>query len=78
MQNHGDCTAVNSAVQCYDALLSFSRAFLAGSWRRVEELPGVGKYAADAHAIFCLGRWREVTPDDHALKAYHEWLSSLA
>ena len=59
-------------------LLSFSRAFLAGSWRRVEELPGVGKYAADAHAIFCLGRWREVTPDDHALNAYHEWLSSLA
>jgi len=59
-------------------LIEMSRAFLGGSWRRVEELPGVGKYAADAYAIFCLGRWREVAPSDHALNAYHEWLGSIA
>ena len=59
-------------------LIDMSRAFLGGSWRRVEELPGVGKYAADAYAIFCLGRWREVAPSDHALNAYHEWLGSIA
>ena len=59
-------------------LIDMSRAFLDGSWRRVEELPGVGKYAADAYAIFCLGRWREVAPNDHALNAYQEWLGSIA
>ena len=59
-------------------LIDMSRAFLDGSWRRVEELPGVGRYAADAYAIFCLGRWREVAPNDHALNAYHEWLGSIA
>ena len=59
-------------------LIDMSRAFLDGSWRRVEELPGVGKYAADAYAIFCLGLWREVAPNDHALNAYQEWLGSIA
>ena len=43
-----------------------------------QELPGVGKYAADAYAIFCRGRWREVAPNDHALNAYHKWLGSIA
>jgi len=32
------------------------------------------RYAADAHAIFCEGRWREVRPQDHMLQKYWEWL----
>ncbi|KAE8793764.1 Methyl-CpG-binding domain protein 4 [Hordeum vulgare] len=29
------------------------------------QLCGVDKYAADAYAIFCAGRAREMVPDDH-------------
>lgn len=35
---------------------------------------GVCRYAADAYAIFCEGRWREVNPEDHMLRKYRDWL----
>ncbi|CAI5495394.1 unnamed protein product [Closterium sp. Naga37s-1] len=52
----------------------FSEEFLRGDWTDVRQLHGIGKYAADAHAIFCEGRWREVRPDDHMLNKYWDWL----
>ena len=58
-------------------LLDLSAAFLKGTWRRAEELPGIGQYAADAYAIFCEGRWRETEPQDHALRWYTEWLRTV-
>ena len=45
-------------------------------WDHPEQLHGIGKYAADAYFIFCLGRWREVRPDDKDLKRYLEWLKA--
>lgn len=56
------------------AVIAFSAAFLKGEWRRPEELPGIGRYASDAHQIFCEGRWREAQPHDHALRWYVEWM----
>lgn len=58
-------------------LLAFSRAFVTGEWRRPEQLPGVGQYAADAYAIFCEGRWQDTEPRDHALRWYCEWLKAV-
>ena len=37
-------------------------------------LSGCCRYASDAHAIFCEGRWREVSPQDHMLVKYWKWL----
>jgi hypothetical protein len=37
----------------------------------------VGRYAADAHAIFCEGKYRETQPADHALNWYRDWLMGL-
>ena len=59
------------------SLIAFSSAFLAGSWRMPQELPGVGKYAADAYIVFCEGRPHEVSPQDHALQWYCSWLRTL-
>lgn len=58
-------------------VVALSAAYMAGSWDRVEELPGVGRYAADAHAIFCEGKYRETQPADHALNWYRDWLMGL-
>lgn len=55
-------------------LVAFSAEFLKGEWRKAEELPGIGRYAADAHAIFCEGRWRETEAQDHALSWYVDWI----
>ncbi|WZZ69831.1 hypothetical protein YC2023_081201 [Brassica napus] len=35
----------------------FSLEYLQESWTHVTQLHGVGKYAADAYAIFCNGKW---------------------
>lgn len=37
-------------------------------------LSGCCSYASDAYAIFCEGRWREVSPQDHMLVKYWKWL----
>jgi methyl-CpG-binding domain protein 4 len=40
----------------------------------LDTVHGIGKYAGDAHAIFCEGRWQEVVPHDHMLNKYWEWM----
>lgn len=34
------------------------------------------RYAADAYAIFCTGKWDEVIPEDHMLNKYWDFLQS--
>ncbi|GAB2298009.1 hypothetical protein Dimus_032089 [Dionaea muscipula] len=51
-----------------------SMEYLSDDWTHVTQLHGVGKYAADAHAIFCTGMWDQVTPDDHKLNDYWKFL----
>ena len=59
------------------ALVKMSKEYLLKDWKETPEvLYGVGKYAADAYRIFCLGTWRSVKPKDGALVNYHEWLKS--
>lgn len=52
----------------------FSHDYLGKDWSNVAELHGIGKYATDAYAIFCEGRWREVKPEDHKLVDYWQYL----
>ncbi|KAL6562720.1 hypothetical protein OROGR_003727 [Orobanche gracilis] len=52
----------------------FSEEYLNESWTHVTELNGVGKYAADAYAIFCTGKWERVRPVDHMLVKYWDFL----
>jgi len=58
-------------------LIRFSREYLAIPWVTASELYGCGKYADDTWRIFCLGDWRAVKPNDHALNNYHDYLKSL-
>ncbi|KAJ0048346.1 hypothetical protein Pint_16806 [Pistacia integerrima] len=46
----------------------FSQEYLGEGWTHVTQLHGVGKYAADAYAIFCTEKWERVRPTDHMLK----------
>lgn len=55
-------------------LLRFSREYLAGGWKTARDLHGCGKYADDAWHIFCAGNWQGVSPNDHALNKYHDFL----
>ncbi|XP_059624531.1 uncharacterized protein LOC132267380 isoform X2 [Cornus florida] len=52
----------------------FSCEYLGESWTHITQLHGVGKYAADAYAIFCTGKWDGVRPMDHMLTKYWEFL----
>lgn len=52
----------------------FSQQYLEKDWKYVTELFGVGKYAADAYAIFIAGKWNSVVPKDHMLVKYWEFL----
>eukprot|EP00268_Persea_americana_P007656 TRINITY_DN1289_c0_g1_i4.p1 TRINITY_DN1289_c0_g1~~TRINITY_DN1289_c0_g1_i4.p1 ORF type:complete len:256 (-),score=57.22 TRINITY_DN1289_c0_g1_i4:726-1493(-) len=58
-----------------ELIIQLSRRYLEEDWEYVTELPGVGKYAADAYAIFCTGKWCEVQPEDHKLTLYWSYLS---
>lgn len=51
-----------------------SRQYLNDGWTYVTELHGVGKYAADAYAIFCVGKPEDIVPDDHMLVKYWEYV----
>ncbi|KAF3436637.1 hypothetical protein FNV43_RR19383 [Rhamnella rubrinervis] len=51
-----------------------SQEYLGENWTFVTQLHGVGKYAADAYAIFCTGNWDQVKPNDHKLNDYWEFL----
>ncbi|CAM0148477.1 unnamed protein product [Urochloa decumbens] len=55
----------------------FSKGYVEGEWTYVTELYGVGKYAADAYAIFCAGRATEVVPKDHKLVKYWNYVRNL-
>ncbi|XP_070052614.1 methyl-CpG-binding domain protein 4-like protein [Nicotiana tomentosiformis] len=54
-----------------------SQEYLGESWTHVTHLNGIGKYAVDAYAIFCTGKWHQVHPDDHMLNKYWEFLHEL-
>ncbi|CAM9151368.1 unnamed protein product, partial [Scytosiphon promiscuus] len=56
------------------AIIRFSQEYLSKAWKKPEELYWIGKYAADAHKIFIEGKWRQVQPNDHALKWWVEWM----
>lgn len=56
------------------SLKRFSAEYLSKDWTEAIDLYGIGKYANDAWHIFCVGDWRNVSPDDHALNDYHDWL----
>lgn len=56
------------------SLIKFSFEYLNKDWSKPQELYGCGKYANDCYDVFCLGRWKEVTPQDHALNDYVDWL----
>ncbi|XP_068196846.1 methyl-CpG-binding domain protein 4 [Antennarius striatus] len=55
-------------------LIRFSDEYLTKQWRYPIELHGIGKYGNDSYRIFCVGEWRQVTPQDHMLNKYHSWL----
>ena len=57
------------------SLKRMSREYLTDEWTTAAELYGCGKYADDCWRIFCKGDWMNVTPQDHALNFYHDWLS---
>eukprot|EP00890_Picochlorum_soloecismus_P002802 jgi/Picsp_1/3522/NSC_06360-R1_methyl- binding domain protein 4 len=56
------------------AIQRFSKEYLEKDWKDPNELYGIGKYASDAYAIFCLGKWNEVQPEDKDLKLYLEFV----
>ncbi|KAK8955946.1 hypothetical protein KSP40_PGU000678 [Platanthera guangdongensis] len=51
-----------------------SRQYLEDWWTHVTELHGVGKYAADAYAIFCVGKPEDVVPYDHMIVKYWKYV----
>ncbi|KAL5570253.1 hypothetical protein UlMin_026828 [Ulmus minor] len=55
----------------------FSHEYLEENWTHVTQLHGIGKYAADAYAIFCTGKWERVKPTDHMLNYYWDFLFSV-
>ncbi|CAN6234135.1 unnamed protein product [Urochloa humidicola] len=55
----------------------FSKGYVGDEWTYITELCGVGKYAADAYAIFCAGRATEVVPNDHKLVDYWNYVRKL-
>ncbi|KAK1663695.1 hypothetical protein QYE76_051854 [Lolium multiflorum] len=52
----------------------FSKEYVEKEWTYITQLCGVGKYAADAYAIFCAGRAIEVAPKDHKLVDYWKYV----
>ncbi|MCL7027697.1 hypothetical protein MKW94_013165 [Papaver nudicaule] len=57
-----------------ETIKRFSSEYLADDWTHIPHLPGIGKYAADAYAIFCTGKWNQVQPTDHMLNKYWDFL----
>ncbi|XP_064486959.1 methyl-CpG-binding domain protein 4-like isoform X2 [Ornithodoros turicata] len=52
----------------------FSNEYLTKDWKYPCELYGIGKYGNDSYRIFCVNEWRKVSPADHMLNKYHNWL----
>ena len=59
------------------AMRRFTEEYINHEWEEPIELHGIGKYANDAWKIFCVGDWRVVEPQDHALNKYHTWLGKI-
>jgi methyl-CpG-binding domain protein 4 len=57
-----------------ETLQRFSREYLEKDWVTPKELYGCGRYAEDAWRVFCVGDWKDVQPNDHALNKYRTWL----
>tara|TARA_A100000164_G_scaffold379631_1_gene424446 strand:+ start:1367 stop:1624 length:258 start_codon:yes stop_codon:yes gene_type:complete len=57
-----------------ETLRRFSREYVEKEWSSPKELYGCGKYAEDAWRVFCVGDWKNVRPNDHALNKYRDWL----
>lgn len=55
-------------------IIRFSEEYLTKQWRYPIELHGIGKYGNDSYRIFCVGEWKDVTPEDRMLNKYHAWL----
>lgn len=56
-------------------LRRLSAAYLEAKWTTVSQLPGCGRYAADAHALFCAGTWASLPPPaDKELIKYWTYL----
>lgn len=53
-------------------IIDMSTAYMVHDWGDVEELPGVGKYAADSYRIFCEGYLVEDVKDKELLN-YVKW-----
>ncbi|XP_044477340.1 methyl-CpG-binding domain protein 4 isoform X2 [Mangifera indica] len=45
----------------------FSQEYLWEDWTHVTQLHGIGKYAADAYAIFCTGKWDRMSKEKRIL-----------
>lgn len=60
------------------AIKVFSHQYLGNEWTHVTQLHGVGKYAADAYAIFCGGKAEEVIPQDNKLVDYWKFVCEHA
>jgi methyl-CpG-binding domain protein 4 len=51
----------------------FSSEWICGSWKSIDELPGVGKYASDSWKIFQEHVF-DITVEDKELKKYLHWV----
>ncbi|PWA98052.1 DNA glycosylase [Artemisia annua] len=60
-----------------DRIQNFSAGYLYDDWTHITQLHGVGKYAADAYAIFVTGQWKRVIPKDHMLNKYWDFLHQI-
>ena len=59
-------------------LIKMSNDYINKEWRdNPAILYGIGKYGSDAYNIFCTGIWKEITPKDHALNDYHNFLKTI-
>ena len=56
----------------YKVWKEFSKAWLEGDWEKIEELPGVGKYAADSWKLFQDGDIN-ISVEDKELIKYVKW-----
>ena len=57
------------------SLIKMSEQFYENRWKKPTDLYGCGKYAEDCYRVFCTGEWKDVTPTDHALNDYVDWLN---
>ncbi|GJR83687.1 methyl-CpG-binding domain protein 4-like protein [Tanacetum coccineum] len=60
-----------------ERIQNFSAGYLYDDWTHITQLHGVGKYAADAYAIFVTGHWKRVIPKDHMLNKYWDYLHQI-